>query len=84
MARQGEHGYSNERSQSDRYYSSSERGNHYYEERDIISGSNNGANLRRSQEPPEPDRGKYSSTDTNFFKMYSKTVIIKINSFLNA
>lgn len=58
IARQGDHNYGNERNQSDRYYSGSERGNHYYEEREVMSGNNNGANVRRSQEPSEPDRGK--------------------------
>lgn len=47
--------YSSER---DRYYD--DRAGHYYrevrDERDLGIG-NNGSNLRRSQEPPEPDRG---------------------------
>lgn len=49
--------YSSER---DRYYE--ERSSHYYrdirEERDLGAG-NNGSNLRRSQEPSEPERGLF-------------------------
>lgn len=54
--------YANDRLQSDRYYGGSDRGSHYYDDRDMgsLSNSNNSTNLRRSQEPPETDRGECS------------------------
>lgn len=50
-------GYGSGGQGSERYYSSMERTNHYYDEREMMPPANTTAMRRGSQEPPEPDRG---------------------------